>query len=132
MARDARVLVVDGDEQIRALLHKSLSDRGVAGEHVASSQEALAELAGHPYSLVLLQLEIDGSKDVLEWARSLPVQQRPIVIMTAERGAQKDDLDTDLVQIIIRRPLRVGEVAGLIRACLDAVPPAGGDRERTQ
>lgn len=121
MARDARVLVVDGDESVRALLGKALLDREVRCECVATTDDALAALGKHRYALVVLQLEIEGVERVMAWSRALGERQRPIVIMTAERRAEKDSVDADIVQIIIRRPLRVQEVAAIIHSCLAAV-----------
>ena len=49
-------------------------------------------------------------------------------MMTADVRSPKDAIDTEIVQIIIRRPLKIAEVAGMIRACLEFVPD---DDQRT-
>ena len=45
-----------------------------------------------------------------------------MVLVTANVRSPKDAIDTELVQIIIRRPLKIAEVAGMIQSCLEFVP----------
>jgi DNA-binding response OmpR family regulator len=122
MTHNPRVLLVDGDELVRTLLSKALLDRDVVCDTAVSARDALLQLGAQPYALVLLHHEMEDSDSVLQCIHSIPVVQRPIVLVTAEVRSPKDSIDTELVQIIIRRPLRVAEVAGMIRACLEFVP----------
>jgi DNA-binding response OmpR family regulator len=128
MTRNARVLLVDADEQVRASLCRALLARNVSCDAAASAADALVQLGERRYALMLLQLEIAGVEDVLDRVQSLPDRPRPMVIMTADVRSSKDTIDTELVQIIIRRPLKIAEVAGMIRACLGFVPE---DDQRT-
>ena len=122
MTHNSRVLVVDADEQVRASLSTALLDRDVFCDAAASAREALVQLDARRYALMLLQLEMADMESVLDCIRSLPASRRPIVLMTADVRSPKDAIDTDIVQIIIRRPLKIAEVAGMIRACLEFVP----------
>ncbi|MDP9361151.1 MAG: response regulator [Acidobacteriota bacterium] len=128
MTDDARVLIVEGDAQLRALLQQALIDRDVPCDSAASVPDALAYLGPNRYALLLLHLEMPEVESVLEYIRSMRKGRRPIVLITADVRSPKDAIDTELVQIIIRRPLRVSEVAGMIRACLEFVPSSGSDR----
>ena len=74
------------------------------------------------YALMLLHLEMAGVEGVLDCIHSMPASHRPMVLMTANVRSPKDAIDTEMVQIIIRRPLKIAEVAGMIRACLEFVP----------
>jgi DNA-binding response OmpR family regulator len=122
MTQNSRVLLVDADEQVRALLSRALLDRDVFCDAAVSVRDALVQLGARRYALMLLHLEMPGVDGVLDCIRSLPASQRPMVIVTAEVRTSKDAIDTELVQIIIRRPLKIAEVAGMIRACLEFVP----------
>lgn len=124
MIQNSRVLLVDADEQVRALLSRALLDRDVFCDTAMSARDALAQLGKRRYTLMLLQLEIAGVDDILDCIRSMPANVRPMVLMTADVRSPKDAIDTDIVQIIIRRPLKIAEVAGMIRACLEFVPEA--------
>jgi len=122
MTHNSRVLLVDADEQVRALLSRALLDRDVFCDAAVSARDALVQLGARRYALMLLHLEMPGVEGVLDCLRSLPASRRPMVLMTADVRSSKDAIDTELVQIIIRRPLKIAEVAGMIRACLEFVP----------
>lgn len=131
MTQIARVLLVDGDDEVRVSLHKTLLNRNVSCDSAGSAGDALAQLDQHRYALLLLHLEMPAAKDVLDCLRSMPRSGRPIVLVTANVRSPKDAIDTELVQIIIRRPLFIAEVAGMIRACLEYVPRIETDVQRT-
>jgi DNA-binding response OmpR family regulator len=122
MTDDPRVLLVDGDEQVRVFLSKALLARDVTCISSPSASDALTLLASQRFALVLLQVEMPGSESVLECIQTLPPARRPVVMVTAEVRSPKETIDTQLVQMIIRRPLRVDEVAGLVRSCLEYLP----------
>jgi CheY-like chemotaxis protein len=122
MTQNARVLLVDGDELVRASLSKALLDRDVFCDAAVSARDALVQLGQHRYTLMLLHLEMASAESVLDCVRSMPAPRRPIVLVTANVRSPKDAIDTEIVQIIIRRPLRIAEVAGMIQACLEFVP----------
>jgi len=122
MAQSTPVLIVDGDEQVGILIHKALLDRAVSCNTAASAGEALTLLAERRHAIVLLQIEMPDAQSVLDAIRSTLPEHRPIVMVTAEVRSPKDAIDTDLVQVIIRRPLRIAEVAEIIRSCLEFLP----------
>ncbi|MEA2345002.1 MAG: hypothetical protein QOF63_3171 [Thermoanaerobaculia bacterium] len=128
MTQNSRVLVVDADEQVRASLSRALLDRDVFCDAAVSARDALVQLGQRHYALMLLHLEMAGVDGVLDCIRSMPVRSRPMVMMTADVRSSKDAIDTEIVQIIIRRPLKIAEVAGMFRACLEFVPD---DDQRT-
>jgi DNA-binding response OmpR family regulator len=122
MTQNSRVLLVDADEQVRASLSSALLDRDVLCDAAASVRDAVVQLGARRYALMLLHLETPGVEGVMECIRMLPASRRPMVMMTAEVRTSKDAIDTELVQIIIRRPLKIADIAGMIRACLEFVP----------
>jgi len=124
MTHNSRVLVVDADEQVRASLSRALLDRDVFCDAAVSARDALVQLGQRRYALMLLHLEMADVEGVFDCIRSLPVSRRPMVMITANVRSSKDAIDTEIVQIIIRRPLKIAEVAGMIRACLEFVPDA--------
>jgi DNA-binding response OmpR family regulator len=128
MTQTSRVLLVDADEQVRALLSRALLDRDVYCDAAVSARDALVQLGARRYALMLLHLEMPGIDGVVDCIRSMPANRRPIVLVTADIRSPKDAIDTEIVQIIIRRPLKIAEVAGMIRACLEFVPD---DDQRT-
>ena len=128
MTHNSRVLLVDADEQVRVSLSRALLDRDVFCDAAVSARDALEQLGERRYALMLLQLEMPDVEGVFDCIRALPASRRPMVMITANVRTSKDAIDTELVQIIIRRPLKIAEVAGMIRACLEFVPD---DDQRT-
>ena len=100
MTPNARVLLVDGDELVRASLCKALIDRDVFCDAAVSARDALVQLGQRRYALMLLHLEIAGAESVLDCLRSVRTSHRPIVLVTANVRSSKDAIDTELVQII--------------------------------
>src|SRR3954468_1154333 len=107
MTRNARVLLMDGDDVVRASLSTALLDLDVFCDAAVSVRDALAQLGQRRYALMLLHLEMDGVDSVLDCIRSMAASQRPMVLMTADVRSPKDAIDTEFVQIIIRRPLKI-------------------------
>ena len=62
MTDNARVLLVDGDEQVRLLLSKALLARGVVCISSPSAGDAVALLAAQYYALMLLQIEMPAPR----------------------------------------------------------------------
>ena len=118
----ARVLVADGEEGVRLGLFRALLDREVFCDCVGSAGEAIARLGEQAYALVVLDYSLPraGAAAVLEALRAIRDADRPMVIATALSAAGCDD-ESGLVQMILRRPLRIRHAAELIAACLHQV-----------
>ena len=125
-----RVLIAEGEEDVRTALSHALLDRDVLCDCVASGGEAISRLGLSAYGVVLLDYALPnaGAVAVLECLRMLPIAQRPIVLGTAANGDGAGDdsslsllaagSDTDLVQMVLRRPFRIRDVAGMVGACV--------------
>ncbi len=86
--RTGRILVVDDDADVRALVKTTLDDVGMRADEAVNGQEALDWLEQHPApSLVLLDLmmpKMDGF-EFLERVRQKPeFRELPIVVLTAK------------------------------------------------
>ncbi len=85
----------------------------------ADAREALHHLALRPYSVMLLDLDIvGGSETIIAAVSKMANSQQPIIFATAADRIGR--IDAEGVQVVMRRPLRVREVAELTRACIDA------------
>ncbi len=119
--KTSRVLIADGDERIREQLSSRLLNADVLCDCVASGKEALDHLRGEKYALLLLDLDLAPSDahSVLEYIRGMQRDERPMVLATAARDSGRL-ADVDVVQMIIRKPLRLSEVTEMIGACMRA------------
>ena len=125
--RHARVLIADTDRRLRTQLYTRLLDVDVFSDSVSNANEAMECLRDRRYGVVLLDLEIGTHEAVavIDYIRALPANGRPIVLATASKEVTLS-LDADLVQIVIRKPLRLADVADMIRSCVYHTP-SGSD-----
>lgn len=127
---DPRILIVENDPAVRQKLYRAVLDVDLFSDCAADAADALDYLAKHSYTVLLLDLGIAGGVDaVLAALQTTPAGERPIILALAEANGVHG-IDAELVQVIVRRPVRVREVAELARSCVDArsrlkvVPPA--------
>lgn len=115
----ARVLIADGDRRLRTQLYTRLLDVDVFSDAVATANDALEYLRDRAYGLILLDLDLPNAEAyaVIDQLRLMTRPERPMVLATASREHQPT-VDPDLVQIIMRKPLRLADVADMIRSCV--------------
>jgi len=119
MVLEQRVLIAVGEAGLRQQLHKALLRNDVYSDWATHAREALERLSERTYGLLILDLQLadDGFDAVLTRAAALPAGQRPMIIVTGERGP-RPTLDSDLVQIILYKPIDVRALGELIANCL--------------
>lgn len=80
----ARVLVVDDDSEMRALLAEVLSDKGYVMESVANGAEALIRLRNESFAAIILDKNMPGLSglDLLPGLRTI-CPETPVVMITA-------------------------------------------------
>ena len=119
----ARVLVADGEEGIRSAMFRALLDRGVFCDCVSSGGDAIERLASTAYALIILDFSLPyaGAVAVIEALRAMPAARQPMVLAS---GHVDTAPDSDLVQMIFRRPMHVRDVADVVDACLAQVRTA--------
>lgn len=116
-----RVLVVDDDPEIRALLGAVLRQRSLIVDEASDGREAIALLHENAYSVVLLDLlmpVLDGFTVLDSMSDGLAVQPIVLVITGADR-AHMQALDSRRIHGILRKPLIAQEVADVVEACVD-------------
>jgi len=88
-----RVLVVDDDQTVRALLSAVLEAAGFKCDCVPTASEALAALAGGHHDLVLLDIgmpDIDGFRVLKALRRNDPARSPAVIIVSS--ATDEDDL----------------------------------------
>lgn len=116
----SRVLIADGDAGLRRRLYKLLLDADVFSDPVADGKEALATLQEKQYSVVLLDPALPqagAAEQILQVISSLPTEQRPVVLVLAAGNVARS-FDVDLVQVVLRKPCDVLQLAEIVSSCV--------------
>jgi CheY-like chemotaxis protein len=119
MATEKRVLVVDDDDAIRALLCTILRRRGLSVDSARNGAEALERCERCRYAVILLDLmmpQLSGYEVLEEFGRRGRTERPMILVLTA--GAEPRNLSADLVAGTIRKPFDVEMIVDSISAAL--------------
>jgi DNA-binding response OmpR family regulator len=124
--RNARVLVVEDDEEIAQALQRSLCLEGYDVRTAADGNSALRESAGFVPDLVILDLGLPGL-DGIDVARTLRRDDDvPILMLTARDAldARVEGLDAGADDYLVK-PFERQELLARMRALLRRRPPRG-------
>ena len=121
MSELARVLIVDADQTVRSRLFTALLELQVYSDTAGGAPDAVEQFGGRDYGVVILDLRVPDAESILRAIRDVPRDRRPMVIGTGERD-MAEELDADLVQIVIRKPIALRQFAEVVRSCLEAAP----------
>ncbi|MEA2569123.1 MAG: two-component system, OmpR family, response regulator RpaA [Acidobacteriota bacterium] len=121
---EKRILVVDDDDAIRALLFTILRRRGYAVDTARNGVEAVERLESCSYTLMLLDLmmpqmsgwEVLKHIDQVGTSRPTPV----VIVLTA--GNEPRDLNPAYVAGTVRKPFDVELLVDTITACIATQP----------
>lgn len=129
----SRILVVEDDEALGALLEYNLEKEGFAPLLVADGDEALLRIAEETPDLLVLDWMLPGTSgiEICRQARArADTRNTPIIMLTArgEEGDRVRGLDTG-ADDYVTKPFSVSELIARIRAVLRRV---GGEQEEVQ
>jgi DNA-binding response OmpR family regulator len=118
---ERRILIVDDDEAIHALLLTILKRRGFAVDTARNGLEDVDLLNRCAYVLMLLDLMMPQMNgwEVLEHVEKLDAPRRPVVIVLTA-GTEPRDLNPDLVAGTVHKPFDVELLLDMAIACVTA------------
>lgn len=137
---ERRILVVDDDDAIRALLFTVLRRRGFRVDTAANGAEAIEKIAQCAYAVILLDLMMPRltGYEVLDELSRFDRSARPVaIVLTA--GGDPHALDPDIVAATIRKPFDLEMLVETLMACVSSFrsqanegdcPPADSDKKR--
>ena len=116
--RRVRVLIADADPGIRRGLNQRLLDAEVFADTAADGKDAVERLKETSYAVVVLDLQLQqvSSERVLDFIAALPREERPVVLVLARTSARS--LDVDVVQIVLRKPCDLQQLADIVHSCV--------------
>lgn len=116
MASDIRVLVVDDEPAIRALVAKIVERAGLAVDIARDGAEAIAKLDETHYTVMVIDLMmpiIDGY-GVVDHLRERGGHRPAIIVITAGDSAAIRRLDGSMVHSVIRKPFDIDVLGDLV------------------
>jgi CheY-like chemotaxis protein len=122
MTEPKRILVVDDDPGVRGLLTSVLTLRGLVVDAATDGVQALDYLREHQYAVIILDLlmpVVDGFA-VLRGMDGFEFQAPPVVLVVT--GAEREvveQLDSQRIHGIVRKPFDPDELASLVVACAE-------------
>jgi CheY-like chemotaxis protein len=122
MRLEKRILVVDDDDAIRALLITVLRRRGFQADSARNGLEAIERLAFCRYTLVVLDLMMPrmNGYEVLAHLATMADAARPMVLVLTA-GLQPKKFDTSYVVGMMQKPFDIELLLDTVTGCLAAV-----------
>ena len=125
--KSPRILVVDDDDAIRAMVERVLRREKFEVESARDGFEAIQKLARHDYATVLLDLmmpRVDGN-GVLQFLDTKPCEQKPqVIIMTANLSTAAESPHVDKVATVLPKPFDIRQLVAHVRQCVGPTTPA--------
>ncbi|HEU4522040.1 MAG TPA: response regulator [Thermoanaerobaculia bacterium] len=120
---DIRLLVVEDEDAIRALLLTVLRRRGFRVDTARNGAEGLQRVLRCRYAVVLLDIMMPlvSGYEFLDEVSKLAIADRPVIIVLTA-GPTPRNLDPDLVAGTLRKPFDIELLVDTITACLQASP----------
>jgi DNA-binding response OmpR family regulator len=121
-----KILVVDDDDAIRAMVERVLRRENYAVESARDGQEAIERLERSDYQTILLDLmmpRVDGLGVIRYLETNRPETTRSVIVMTANLHGASDAAVAGPVFNVIPKPFDIRTLIEQVRACQD-----GGSR----
>jgi len=117
-----RVLVVDDEPAIRALVAKIVERAGLTVDTAADGAAAIEQLESTPYSVVVVDLmmpNVDGYA-LIDYLKNHEGEKPAIIVVSAGESAALRQLDGSIVHSIVRKPFDIDVLGELITAAAKA------------
>jgi DNA-binding response OmpR family regulator len=116
--RSTRVLVVDDEPAIRALVAKIVERQGFPVEIARDGADAISKLEVEDYGVLVIDLmmpNVDGY-GLIEHLKGRPGRQPAVIVISAGDSAALRRLDGSMVHSIVRKPFDIDVLGDLIAA----------------
>jgi DNA-binding response OmpR family regulator len=130
------VMIADPEAGVRQLLSSALHEVQIQVDQVADAQVMTEYLAIRRYAVIVVDASLIGTESsVLTLLGAMSRTDRPVVLVLAHSPETTRSLDTDVVQIVLRKPVAIAQLVGLIRSCVRNValrpqPPTRPDQDQ--
>lgn len=113
-----RVLIADGDAAVRQQLFSTLLAFDIFSDAVASCADGLARLAEERFGVVVADISLPDVDRIIDRIALMPAAERPVVLVLASNPEAARSLDVEIVQIVLRKPINLSQLADVVRSCV--------------
>jgi DNA-binding response OmpR family regulator len=134
MVAEARVLVVDDEPAIRALVAKIVDRAGFPVDSAADGAEAIEMMAGREYCVLVIDLmmpNVDGF-GLIEHVRKQRGRKPAIIVISAGDSSTFRQLDGAMVHSIVRKPFDINVLGDLITAAARTMAQELGGQKKNE
>lgn len=121
---EPRVLVVESNDALRAMLFTILRHQPVSVDTAATAEEALRRVKQCDYALAVVDIDMEDHSGEMFIRKFREQRPEATTFVLAVRDPKNDVyLDPALVSAILNKPLEIDLLADLVRECANVVPP---------
>jgi signal transduction histidine kinase/HD-like signal output (HDOD) protein/ActR/RegA family two-component response regulator len=117
-----RILVVDDEEQVRAIISEALSSQGYEITHATNGNEAIEAVRANPPDLLTLDIRmprVDGMSVLRTLQKLSP--GIPVIVVTGLAGEEEENKARELGAVaFLRKPFEVGSLLAEVEQALSA------------
>ena len=119
---EPRVLIVESNDALRAMLFTILRHQPVGVDTAATAHEAWNRVTTCDYALIVIDMDVAEAGTFLTRFREEREEANTFVL--AVRDARNEEfLDPEVVSAVLNKPLEIDTLAELVRECAFVVPP---------
>jgi CheY-like chemotaxis protein len=122
MPLEKRILIVDDDATIRALIGTVLRKRGWTSDVARDGLEAIERMTRCRYALIILDLMMPrmSGYELLEKIAAIPQTRRPLVLVLTA-GTAGGPFDSRIVSGLVPKPFDIELLIATVNGCLASV-----------
>lgn len=123
-ANEARVLVIEPDDALRVMLFTVLRHQPLNVDTCANADDAIEKVTTCDYALILLDMNLPDSESEDFLRRFRQARPESTSFILAVRDPRVDlNLDPQMVNAIVNKPLEIDTLADVVRECAVVIPP---------
>ena len=123
-ATEARVLIIEDNDALRAMLFTILRHQPLGVDTAVGVEDALEKTRKCDYALILIDLSLPDDESLAFLTRFREERPEGTTFILAVRDPNSDaSIDASLVSAMVNKPLEIDTLADVVRECALVVPP---------
>jgi DNA-binding response OmpR family regulator len=121
MSSEPRVLIIESNDALRAMLFTILRHQPIGVDTAAAAQEAWQKVTSCDYALIVIDMDvIDACAFLTRFREERP--EATSFVLAVRDNRSEEFLDPDVVSAVLSKPLEIDTLAELVRECALVVP----------